>query len=227
MRRSALNRFDRRTPNALRKRPDGLPVRRPPGRLDTIELTQLRRDLADSQRRLRELEALAETDPLCQVLNRRGFDRELVRSIAHAERYGGSVGLVYVDLDGFKAVNDRLGHAAGDRLLAAAADVLSAELRASDTVARIGGDEFCAILHNINDLDIVVKALALEARLTGHLQRLSATDMVGASCGTAIAVPGEPVAALMMRADLAMYARKQARKAAAQAMMSGVSMSSR
>jgi diguanylate cyclase (GGDEF)-like protein len=195
--------------------------------VDSTELARLRRDLADGQRRLRELEALAETDPLCQVLNRRGFDRELTRSLAHAERYGGSVGLIYVDLDGFKAVNDRLGHAAGDRLLAAAAEVLSAELRASDTVARIGGDEFCAILHNINDIDVVVKALALEARLTEHLKRMTATDTVGASCGAAIAAPGEPAATLMMRADLAMYARKQARKAAAQAMMSGVSMSSR
>ncbi len=170
---------------------------------------------------------LAETDPLCQVLNRRGFDRELVRSLAHVERYGGSLGLIYVDLDGFKAVNDRLGHAAGDRLLAAAADVLLTELRASDTVARIGGDEFCAILHNINGLDIVVKALALETRMAGHLQRMCATDAVGASCGSVVAERGEPASALVMRADLAMYARKQARKAAAQAMMSGVNTSSR
>jgi diguanylate cyclase (GGDEF)-like protein len=182
MRLSTTHRFDRRTPAASRTRAESRPSRWPLDRSASAELARLRRDLTDSQRRLRELELLAETDPLCQVLNRRGFDRELVRSLAHVERYGGSVGLIYVDLDGFKAVNDRLGHAAGDRLLAAAADVLLTELRASDTVARIGGDEFCAILHNINGLDIVVKALSLEARMAEHLQRMSATDAVGASC---------------------------------------------
>jgi diguanylate cyclase (GGDEF)-like protein len=227
MRPSAASRHDRRTLPASRGRAKGLRPGWRSGPTAGAELAQLRRDLAETQRRLRELEALAATDLLCQVLNRRGFDRELARALAHAERYGGSVGLICIDLDGFKAVNDKLGHAAGDRLLAAAAEALVAELRASDSVARIGGDEFCAILHNISDIDASVKALHLEERLTMHLQRLAVTEAVGASCGSAIAMPGEPATTLMMRADLAMYARKRARKAAAQAMMSGVNMSSR
>jgi diguanylate cyclase (GGDEF)-like protein len=179
----------------------------------SAEIERLRRELADSRRQIRELEALSLTDALCDVLNRRGFDRELQRALAHARRYGGTVGVLLIDLDGFKPVNDRLGHAAGDRLLRAAAETLVRDVRASDSVARIGGDEFAIILHNISAIDIDVKAHSIEAQLDSCLGALAGSLPVGGSCGAAIARPDEAPDALMARADLAMYRRKGERKA--------------
>ncbi len=178
----------------------------------SAELTRLRRELSDSRRLIRELEALSLTDSLCQVLNRRGFDRELARALAHARRYGGTVGLLLVDLDGFKPVNDQLGHAAGDGLLTAAAETLVQEVRASDAVARIGGDEFAIILHNINIMDIDVKARSIEAQLDSCLGALAGGLPAGGSCGAGVAQPGETPEALIARADGAMYRRKSERK---------------
>ena len=105
--------------------------------------------LDEAQRTIAELEARADVDPLLDILNRRGFERELKRSLAYVQRYGGEAALLFVDLDGFKAINDRHGHAAGDALLKAVARELTGHVRASDTVARLGGDEFGVLLWNL------------------------------------------------------------------------------
>ncbi|HSP49434.1 MAG TPA: GGDEF domain-containing protein [Pseudolabrys sp.] len=81
-------------------------------------------------------------------LNRCGFERELKRSLAYLQRYKGEVALLFIDLDGFKVVNDQYGHAAGDALLKAVARELIGHVRASDVVARLGGDEFGVLLWN-------------------------------------------------------------------------------
>ena len=80
-----------------------------------------RSELLRGERKIAELEARADIDPLLDIFNRRGFDRELKRSLAYIDRYGTDAALIYLDLDGFKAVNDRHGHAAGDALLRAVA----------------------------------------------------------------------------------------------------------
>src|SRR5437660_9578831 len=113
------------------------------------EVERLELELAAARARMAELEARAEIDPLTDVLNRRGFQRELKRSLAYVKRYGPSAALLYLDLDAFKAINDRHGHAAGDAVLKAVAMVINRHVRASDVVARLGGDEFAVLLWNI------------------------------------------------------------------------------
>ena len=115
------------------------------------EVEALAAQLKFSRERIADLEARVDIDSLTDVLNRRGFERELKRSLAYVKRYGTSAALIYVDLDGFKPVNDRHGHAAGDAVLKAVAAALLRHVRASDVVARIGGDEFAVLLWNVDD----------------------------------------------------------------------------
>ena len=110
------------------------------------------------------------------MLNRRGFERELKRSLAYVKRYGTSAALIYIDLDGFKPVNDRHGHSAGDAVLKAIAAALVRNVRASDVVARIGGDEFAVLLWNVNGANAAAKAGALEAAVYGTPVRWNCVD---------------------------------------------------
>ena len=176
------------------------------------EVERLELELAAARARMTELEARAEIDPLTDVLNRRGFERELKRALAYVKRYGTSAALIYLDLNGFKRINDRHGHAAGDILLKAVAMVLTRHVRASDVVARLGGDEFALLLWNLSEAHALAKALALEGTIayttTTHA---GATLAVGASAGAAMLLPRDTPADVLARADRAMYARKAAR----------------
>ena len=126
------------------------------------EIERLRAEIAVAERKIRELEARADTDLLLDIRNRRGFMRELKRSLAHLQRYKGEAALLFIDLDGFKGVNDTHGHAAGDAILKAVAQKLTDHVRASDVVARLGGDEFCVLLWNLAPALAVTKAHELE-----------------------------------------------------------------
>jgi diguanylate cyclase (GGDEF)-like protein len=164
--------------------------------------------------RVAELETRAESDPLTGVMNRRGFERELKRAVAYVRRYGGNAALVYLDLDGFKPVNDRHGHAAGDAVLKVVAATLVGSVRASDTVARLGGDEFAALLWNLSTPAAQAKALALEravaaTRVAWEGGLLSVT----ASAGVAELSADQDPSQVVGRADAAMYDRKRARRA--------------
>ena len=179
------------------------------------EVDALAAQLEASRARISELEARIDIDPLTDVLNRRGFERELKRSLAYVKRYGTSVALVYLDLDGFKPVNDRHGHAAGDTVLKAVAAALIRNVRASDVVARIGGDEFAVLLWNVNGPDAAAKATALEAAVySTQVRWANATLVVAASAGLAHLGALDGAADVLARADAAMYARKYARKPA-------------
>ncbi len=120
-------------------------VRKPPPRRRSVamrlaeEVERLERELAGVRAQMAELAARANIDPLTDVLNRSAFERELRRSLAHAKRYGSNAALIYLDLDGFKSVNDRHGHGAGDAVLKATATVLLRHVRASDVVANSAG----------------------------------------------------------------------------------------
>src|ERR1700691_2867599 len=189
---------------------------RPPSRAIVMrlaaEVDALAAQLKDSRARIHDLEARGDIDPLTDVLNRRGFERELRRSLAYVKRYGSSVALVYVDLDDFKPVNDRHGHAAGDAVLKAVAAALVRNVRASDVVARIGGDEFAVLLWNVNAPDAAAKAVALETAVYSTPVRWdNATLVVGASAGLALLGALDSSADVLARADAAMYARKTAR----------------
>jgi diguanylate cyclase (GGDEF)-like protein len=178
-----------------------------------VEVERLAAELELSRARIAELEARVDVDPLTETLNRRGFERELKRSLAYVKRYAVSAALVYIDLDEFKPVNDRHGHAAGDAVLKAIAAVLTRHVRASDVVARIGGDEFVALLWNVGGRDAATKAAELEAAVYATPVRWrGSTLVVGASAGVALIGPLDTPAAVLARGDAAMYARKAERQ---------------
>ncbi len=182
------------------------------------EVERLERELAAARTQMAALEARADVDPLTDVLNRRGFERELKRSLAYVKRYGPSAALLYLDLDGFKSINDRHGHAAGDAVLKAVAMVLNRHVRASDLVARLGGDEFAVLLWNIGEADARKKALTIEAAIARTTAtHAGATLSVGASAGAALLLPLDKPADVLERADRAMYERKAAQEASRQA----------
>jgi diguanylate cyclase (GGDEF)-like protein len=177
------------------------------------EIERLKRDLAGAERRIAELEARADVDPLLDILNRRGFERELARSLAYVRRYDTPAALMFVDLDGFKAVNDRHGHAAGDALLRAVATTLSRSVRASDVVARLGGDEFGVLMWNLDAIRANAKVDELEAMIAGvRVDHGTGTLSVGASAGAVALDPDASAAAIIDAADQAMYARKKSRR---------------
>jgi diguanylate cyclase (GGDEF)-like protein len=202
----------RRDPLRGEDRPTSLNGHSDAARL-AAEVTRLESELAATREKLRELETRAAVDPLTDVFNRRGFERELKRAVAYVARYGGSAALVYLDLDGFKSVNDRHGHAAGDAVLRAVAAALLQRVRASDTVARLGGDEFALLLWNLDEGNAIAKANALEAAIDSlRVSFGNAQLAVGVSAGVAMLNAAQDPADVIARADAAMYARKKARK---------------
>lgn len=177
------------------------------------EIERLRAALRAAECKIAELEARADVDPLLDILNRRGFERELARSLAYVRRYGTDATLMVIDLDGFKGVNDRHGHAAGDALLKAVAAALRGKVRASDVVARLGGDEFGVLLWNVDAGRAAAKAVELE----NVIEQVRADHdgvalQVGASAGAVALAPEASAAAIIDAADKAMYARKHGRR---------------
>jgi diguanylate cyclase (GGDEF)-like protein len=191
------------------------PARNVPSELAVLlgEVQRLAAELAAARAKVNELEATADVDAVTELFNRRGFDRELKRSLAYVKRYGTRAALFYIDLDGFKPVNDQHGHAAGDAVLRAVAAMLTRSVRASDTVARLGGDEFGLILWNLNEGDATAKAWALEAAISeAGIEWEGQALAVGASIGFAMLGPTDELAGVTAKADHAMYARKAERK---------------
>jgi diguanylate cyclase (GGDEF)-like protein len=177
------------------------------------EIAELRAELNRVNACLAEAEGLADRDALTPLLNRRAFMRELVRGQAYAERYGGPLSLVYFDLDGLKAINDRFGHAAGDAALKAVAERLAGHVRASDAVGRIGGDEFVVMLARTNGFQAEAKAQSLaEAIEAEPIEGLSPAVRARLSWGVAEVAPGLEAEAAIARADAAMYAARRARR---------------
>lgn len=177
------------------------------------EVTRLRRDLARAEQRIAELEARADVDPLLDILNRRGFERELTRSLAYLKRYGTGASLLFIDLDGFKPVNDRYGHAAGDVLLKTVAQSLVKNVRASDVVARLGGDEFGVLMWNAGEAAMLAKAADLEAVIARARADFGGVELsVGASAGGVMLRATATAADIIADADRAMYARKKAKR---------------
>src|SRR6185312_12802579 len=112
-------------------------------------IRRLRTQLARARRQIEELQATAETDFLLEILNRRGFERALNRSIAYIKRYHASGALIMLDVDRLKPINDAFGHAAGDQVLKAVVAELQRQVRSSDVIGRLGGDEFALLLWHL------------------------------------------------------------------------------
>jgi len=168
-----------------------------------------------TRRRLEEqrLVRLALHDGLTGLANRTLLHERLEAAVARSERSGLPVGVIYLDLDGFKTVNDTFGHAAGDELLVAVADRLTRVLRAGDTAGRLGGDEFLVVAGDVVDDAALAEILRrVEAALATPLVVEQAEVLVGASCGAVLSRPGESADTVVRRADAAMYAAKRARR---------------
>ena len=176
------------------------------------ELRRLRAEVEALRVRAEAAEAAADHDVLTPALNRRGFMSVLHRTIAYCRRHEVPAVLLYLDLDGFKGVNDTLGHAAGDAALNRVAELMLANLRESDAVGRLGGDEFALLLLNAGADEGRDKARRL-------LEALNADGFgwegervpLGGSFGVR-AYAGQPDAETWLaEADAAMWVKKKGR----------------
>ncbi len=179
-----------------------------------IATTGLVRVILDHEAIQQEMALQARTDPLTGLLNRRAFLEEIGRRLERLEREGMPGTLMFVDLDHFKALNDRSGHDAGDEALTIAATLLRATFRPSDLVARLGGDEFALWLDGADDLIAAERAEALRLEAPdafAHLV-LPGEPSLSMSIGIATRWPGrgEDIETLLHRADVAMYEVKRA-----------------
>lgn len=173
---------------------------------------QLASHLSEREDDQRRMSYLARVDPLTGLINRFMFGDRLQNAIARARRDGGLVSLMFLDLDEFKAVNDRFGHSTGDQLLQEVAGRLTESVRESDTVARIGGDEFTIVLEGAQRVEDaghvatkILRALEVPYDIGGHELHITA------SIGIALyPIDGDDADALLRDADIAMYSAKSA-----------------
>ena len=162
------------------------------------------------EERIRNLEEMALTDELTGLANRRAFGIAFERELALARRDTNCSGiLVMIDLDGFKGINDRWGHQAGDDYLCAVAEVLRDELRASDVVARLGGDEFALLLTQMDERSGAKRLATLEENFCKRAIMLSERIPLCASFGFASYVGFDSVESVMRIADQRLYANKK------------------
>jgi diguanylate cyclase (GGDEF)-like protein len=174
------------------------------------EIRYLRTEIEANNQRIAELENLADRDPLAPVVNRRAFVRELERVQAYGERYGNTASLIYLDLNGMKAINDQFGHPAGDQALLSVAEALVANVRSSDLVGRLGGDEFGVILARANEAAAEEKAEMLVGLVSG-LEIVCNGNTIPVSLTYGIVELGNHRTAesALAAADAAMYKRKK------------------
>jgi diguanylate cyclase (GGDEF)-like protein/PAS domain S-box-containing protein len=170
-------------------------------------------DISDRRQFEGRLQHLADHDALTGLFNRRRFNEEVERALKSAKRYHEAGAVVFLDLDGFKFVNDTLGHAAGDELIARVSSCLGSSLRETDTLARVGGDEFAVLLAHCDRTAAVRVAEKLLASLRGSGPALSETRVSG-SAGIALFSGDDELTAdeLVVAADIAMYDAKEAGK---------------
>jgi two-component system cell cycle response regulator len=158
------------------------------------------------------LEALALNDPLTGLANRRLLADRMSMALVHARRSKSAMAVIYLDLDGFKQINDTMGHGAGDILLKMVAERLVATVREEDTVARLGGDEFIIALWQVSGTDYAATAAARAIEAVSHPYEIEGnTVIITTSAGVSIyPVHGEDAETLMKSADLALYEAKRA-----------------
>jgi diguanylate cyclase (GGDEF)-like protein len=165
----------------------------------------------EAGRELEELARLARRDALTGLPNRRALEEELARETARARRAGTALSAVALDVDRFKLVNDAHGHAAGDAVLAAVAARAAAALRAGDVLARIGGEEFAALLPGAELERAAEVAERIRARVAeAPIEAAGRALAVTVSLGCAALAAGEDGGALLARADARLYEAKRA-----------------
>ena len=176
------------------------------------EIERLRAEVETLRLRAEAAEAAADHDVLTPALNRRGFVAAMQQTMAYCIRYDAPAVLLYLDLDGFKGVNDRLGHAAGDAALIHVAELLMENVRASDAVGRLGGDEFGLLMLNAGIEEGREKARRLAATLDaeGFDWNGQKTEL-GGSFGVRARANQDDPEIWLAEADAAMWVRKRSR----------------
>ena len=180
------------------------------------EIDELRKEVTRLKAHLAEAEDLADSDVLTPLLNRRAFVRELARNLAFVQRYGTPSSVVYFDLDGFKGVNDRFGHAGGDEALKAVASrLLSAVRETPDHVGLAhGGDEFGVILVQADLATATAKAGQIAAAVEGEAVGVGDwMTPIHLTWGVRQIEAGSTVEGLLADADRAMFSAKKAKRA--------------
>jgi diguanylate cyclase (GGDEF)-like protein/PAS domain S-box-containing protein len=188
-------------------RDDGAPAWYALSAQDVTERRRAEQDLRDLTGVLTER---AVRDPLTGVANRALLEERLRTSLARDARSGAATGVLFLDLDGFKAVNDRYGHATGDAVLRAVAQRLTDAVRPADTVARLGGDEFVVLVEGATEAVLDALVDRLRGAVTAPVDVPGRSLQVGVSIGSALCRGGEgDPPALLAQADARMYAAKR------------------
>ena len=182
---------------------------------DEPVLVSVSHDVTEKVRAEEILKHCAFHDSLTGLANRALFEDRLELAIAGAKRHGNLLGIAYIDVDEFKSVNDRYGHEIGDRTLVALGERLESSVRAIDTAARFGGDEFVVVFPRLaSDKDLTRIVGKLAARLGEHVVFDGQSLQVTSSVGSAIFDPiNDDARSLIMRADISMYEAKRVRAA--------------
>ncbi len=177
------------------------------------EVDRMRIEFEEQRRRISHLEELADQDTLTPVNNRRAFVRELSRASAYAERYSTPASVVYIDLNGLKQINDTYGHAAGDAALLKLATMLTEQVRGTDIVGRLGGDEFGVLLVHADDAVATEKALQLTDIIESNPLHWDGNEIpLKVAFGAYTFTGGDNAGEALAAADRAMYAHKNAAK---------------
>jgi diguanylate cyclase (GGDEF)-like protein len=182
-----------------------------PARAELEELAQRAAPILDNARRFREARQLADLDALTGLHNQRFFHEMLAREVARARRYERSLALIVLDLDDFKLINDRIGHLAGDSVLAATAERMRDAVRTADIACRVGGDEFAVILPESTLLDADQLYERISAAVSS--QPVGQGGLIRLSAGVTELRPDDDALVLFQRADEALYRAKDAGKA--------------
>ena len=173
------------------------------------EVDRLKHELDQARSRVEDLAKAADQDMLLPILNRRAFVREITRFIGFSERYGTPAAVIYFDLNNFKVVNDTYGHPAGDSVLRHFADLVASQIRDTDILARIGGDEFGVILSHVNVDQATKKASSLVKSLNERPPIWQGKAVpLSFSYGVYELKAGEKPDHAIASADRAMYAQK-------------------
>jgi diguanylate cyclase (GGDEF)-like protein len=170
------------------------------------EVERLRRQVKDYKLRIEELDRLAHLDTLVSLPNRRSFLANLERLICRSNRYGGQGAVIFVDVDGLKAINDRLGHKAGDEALIEVSKLLVKSVRSGDLVARLAGDEFGILLEQSDELAAWQTALrVIETVDDCEFCAEGVCLPLSVAVGVAVIQPDDQCSDVLARADKEMY----------------------
>lgn len=190
---------------------------KPPASPEEVEMLRLQvQNLIRENQTLKiavaELERIVDRDTLTPLYNRRYFMHALIKRKARLQRHKQPCALLYIDVDGLKAINDAHGHAAGDFALLRLAELLRANIRTSDIAARIGGDEFALLLDQLDEEAALEKGQRLNRVIADtHIEFSGRRFGLSASIGCIMITPEENEDQLLARADQEMYRVKQSR----------------